>query len=720
MTAPSRAHPRPVAPLIIRRQIARLRLILFAGVSLGLIGTALAQEAVPAISVEAAAPQGEQSSAKTTQRADLAPDSLTNPARVAPSSRPFVQTITRDEIDAINPADTFGLLSHAAGVVTTFQGRKVPNGLLIRGSDNYGFIVDGAYIGSTTANRIMNELPVFAIEQVDVVRDPTALMLGPQVNLWTASGALNSGFIVIRTRTPDKNGGEVGIGGASYGAMSNEMYGGSVFSVGKDGGKANVAGFFHAAKTDGPTGLNAGSSSGAALLKGGLSNFNGFTTEFTLFQDIGQQDFQNATAGQNTTTLVNQRWSYTPIDTTLLASQSSMVWDAHNTTLLLASYNYVYANNLQASTTSATVSNVPDHEETSQVQLRHSLVYWDTLLQLGGQFVSWYTPTGQMGFAGYARNEQISSGYANLERKFLNDRLSLDASVRYDEHVIIQGVNIYSSSSGAAPGTGNGGGGGAGTGSGAKYQYFSNRTLPVAQNFAFGAAYQILPQLVSTVRYGHNEQQGLNYILSSSGLPLDPESQNKFEASLAAPIASWFKPTLNYFYTYIENEKLPESYVSINGYQTPVWTEANTTRQGVEFLLDSQLPKWEYGQASLSGSFTRLYEVASTNATVPYASTIPHNTAKLTATNAWNAFSASASLVYVSQFWSNFSSLNSAYRPVGNYVTADLNLTYSFHQPTFDGKLTLYGRNIADRHYETVNGYYDWGAMWGSELKLFF
>lgn len=697
-----------------------LRLVWLASVALGAIPVARAQESVPAISVEATSPPGVDAAAKATQRSDLAADSLTNPARVAPSSRPFVETISREDIDAINPADTFGLLSHAAGVVTTFQGRKVPNGLLIRGDNNYGFIVDGAYIGSTTANRIMNELPVFAIEQVDVVRDPTALMLGPQANLWTASGALNSGFVVIRTRTPDKTGGEVGMGGASYGTISNELYGGQVFSIGKDGGKANLAGYFHGASTDGPTGLNAGSSSGAALLKGGVSNFNGFATEFTLFQDIGQQDFQNATAGKNTTALVNQRWSYTPIDTTLIASQSSMVWDAHNTTLLLGSYNYVYANNLQATTTSTTVNNVPDHEETAQVQLRHSFYYYETLLQLGGQFVSWYTPTGQMGFAGYARNEQISSGYANLERKFLNDRLSLDASLRYDEHVIIQGVNIYSSNSGTAPGTGNGGGGGGGSGSGAKYQYFNNRAMPVAQNYAFGAAYQILPRLVSSLRYGHTEQQGLDYLLSSSGLPLGPESQNKFEASLAAPIASWFKPTVNYFYTYIQNDKLPQSYVSINGYQTPVWTQANTTRQGVEVLLDSQLPKWSYGQASLSGSWTRLFELQSNNPTVPYSATIPHDTAKLILTNSWNAFSASASLVYVSGFWSNFASLNNLYRPVGDYVTADLNLSYSFHQPSFDGKVTLYGRNIADRHYETVNGYYDWGAVWGSEVKLFF
>jgi hypothetical protein len=89
-------------------------------------------------------------------------------------------------------------------------------------------------------------------------------------------------------------------------------------------------------------------------------------------------------------------------------------------------------------------------------------------------------------------------------------------------------------------------------------------------------------------------------------------------------------------------------------------------------------------------------------------------------TNAWNAFSATASLIYVSQFQSNFSSLNNVYRDVGNFVTADVNLSYAFHQSTFDGKLSVYGRNIANRQYETVNGYYNWGAVWGTEMKLYF
>ncbi len=695
--------------------------VLACGCSIGTltaVAPASAQETVPSITVESPAQNAPSAqSGAALQRSDLAPDSLTNIARVAPSSRPHVETITREEIEQINPADTFDLLSHAAGVVTTFQGRKIPNGLMIRGDSNYGFIVDGAYIGSATAGRMLNDLPVSAIEQVDVVRDPTALMLGPQVNLWSASGALNSGFVVIRTRVPTRTGGSLGVAAESFGTVAGDFYGGSVFSVGADGAKANVAGYFRGKSTDGPTDLNAGAKNSAGLIKGGYSA-GGFDTEFTLFQDQDQYEFQRATAGQNTTALVNQKWSYAPIDTTLLTSQSTMKWDEHNTTIFIASYNNVYANTLQGSYVSPVFTQVPDHENTGQAQLRHSLFYWDTLLQLGLQFVNWYTPTGQMGFSGYARHEQISSGYANLERKLLDDRLSLDASLRYDEHEIIQGVDLYNPSSNSSS-SGGGGGGGGGNRANA-YQYFYNRTLPVAQNYAFGAAYKILPQLISSVRYGHTEQQGLNEVLSATGLPLGPESQNKFEASLEAPVASWLKPTVNYFYTYIQNNKLPTSYINLNGYQTALWSESNTTRQGVELLLNSELPQWAYGQASLVGSITHLFDLQSSNASVPYSATIPHDTAKLTVTNAWNAFSASASLIYVSQFWSNFSSLNNLYREVGDFVTADVNLAYSFHQPTFDGKLSFYGRNIANRKYETVNGYYDWGAVWGTEMKIMF
>jgi hypothetical protein len=692
----------------MRRSRPTLRPVLRASVSLAaclFAASGWAEVAVPEIQVEAPASEGAPASGAAPRRPDLQPDNPLNIARVAPSSRPHVETFSRQDIEAINPSDTFNLLSHAAGVVSTFQGRKWPYNLMIRGDSNFGFIIDGAYVTAASAGRMLQDLPVSAIEQLDIVRDPTALTLGPLVDFASASGALNSGFVVIRTRRPAKTEAEAAFSVEKFGTFADHLYGGSVVSLGGDGVRGYVAGYFRGRSTQGPANWNAGAQSAATLVKGGLET-GVLTTEFTLFQDIDHLNFQRATAGQNTANLVAQKWSYAPIDTTLISSQSTFVWDEHNSTVLIAAFQSNFDKNVQASYARnvATVT-VTDKAQTAQVHLRHNLKAWNTLFQFGLQYVWWNTPTGELFYAGYARNEDTLSGYANIERKFLNDRLDLDASLRLDDHTVIKGIDLYGQGAGGAN---------------VKYKTIHDRTLPLAINYAFGASYKILPQLVSSLRYSHTEQDGLTGIVSASGKPLAGESQNKVEASLAAPVHNWFRPTATWFYTRVGNDKTPTSYQTINGYQTALWTQSNTLRQGFELLGEGDLPSWDFGKLGYRASWTHMMQLASSVASASYSRIIPHDQATLTVTNSWNAFSASASLVYVSRFFSNFNALDSKYHEVGNYVTADVNLGYRFRLEDWDAKLSLYGRNIADRRYQTIYGYYNWGAVYGAEMKVAF
>ncbi|MDD2335015.1 MAG: Plug domain-containing protein, partial [Geobacteraceae bacterium] len=62
------------------------------------------------------------------------------------------EVINREEIEAINPKDVYDLISRAAGVASTFQGRKVMNFASVRGGDSFGIIIDGFYIPSTQAS----------------------------------------------------------------------------------------------------------------------------------------------------------------------------------------------------------------------------------------------------------------------------------------------------------------------------------------------------------------------------------------------------------------------------------------------------------------------------------------------------------------------------------------------------------------------------------------
>ena len=671
-------------------------------------GMALAQDAVlPAISVDASG-DGAPVSAAAAARADLAPDSLANFARVAPSSRIHTETFTRQDIEDLHPTDVFDLLSHATSVVVIQQGRKLPFSLMIRGDTNFGFIVDGAYITPGTAGTVLQSLPVAAIESVEIIRDPTALTLGPMVNFGSASGALNSGFIVIRTRTPLKTEGEVRMFGGNFGSVGVNGYAGKVVPAGPNTPSAYVAGFSSYKQADGPTGYNAQRLESTGLLKGGVG-IGPFQTDWSIYQDIAHYGFQRATEGQNTAALVAQKWSYSPIDTTLLTSNSTMTWDEHNTTLVNLAYNAVQSKVIQASYSNASSSVVPDRTYTMDANARHSFNYFDTLLQLGVQYVAWSTPTGQMFYAGYARQENTLSGYANLERKFLNDRLTFDASVRFDDHTIDKGVDLYNA------GTGAGSGGG-----GKTYQYFYNRTLPLANNYAAGASYAIVPGIVASARYAHTEQGGVVDLVSATGAPLSGESQNKFEFGLNASVSKLFSPGITFFDTNIQNDKTVTSYKVINGYQTPLWSQSNTQRQGVEFLANGLIGSTPMGSTSYRASFTHLTLLDSTAIAAPYAQLIPHNTANLAVTQSWQKWSGTATLTYVSGYMNNFNSLDGQYHEVGNFVTVDLNVGYSFQLPWAEAKLTVYGRNITDQKYETVYGYPAWGAIWGSELKMTF
>jgi len=676
-------------------------------------------------------------------RPDLAPNNVANFARVAPSSRPHTETFTRQDIEELKPSNVFDLLQHAVGVVVTFQGRKKGYDLMIRGDSNYAYIIDGAYVPVATASRLLQTLPVSAIEQIDVVRDSTALTLGPLVTFDSASGALNSGFIVIRTRQSNKTEAELRGAVESYGTFTASGYAGTAFAGGGNMPKSYFSGLVSQRRTDGPAGYNAWGNATTAMVKAGVTT-GILETNFELFQDHTRYGFQQAQPGQNTSALVAQRWSYAPIDSTLLTSNSKLTWDEHSSTLLILSYNSVSAQNVQGSNSSTAVTLVPDQTYTISANVRHNLQFDHTLLQFGGEYVNFNSPTGQMFYAGYAHSEQTFSGYIHGEQGLFEDRVILDASARFDNHDIIQGIDLYNqgngsggstgsgSGSGAGSGTGGGSGSGSGSGSGKSstttaatsttttttYQYFYNRSLPLAKNFAGGATFKLIPQLVATARYSHTEQGGITGIISATGQQLDPETQNKWEVGLEAPLWAFFRPGFNVFDTKIDNDKTPTSYTTVNGYQTALWSQTNTERRGFELIGNGQLTS-AYGLTSYRASWMHLTDVTSSTIAV-YPATIPKNVVNFALTHNWQDYSGTIGLTYVSPFWSNFNSADGLYHSIGNFVTIDMRLGRSFDFGWTKANLSVYGRNITNRKYETVYGFPGWGAVYGSELVLTF
>ncbi len=683
-------------------------------------------------------------------RTDLKPDSTSNLARVAPSSRPHTETFTRADIENLKPRDIYDLLSHATGVLPTYQGRKLSNNLQIRGDSNYGFIIDGAYMPLATAGRVLQSLPVAAIEQVDIIRDPTALTLGPMTNIDSASGALNSGFIVIRTHRPARTEGQFRARVENFGTFTSSGYAGTTFIDGPNEPSAYVSGLLAYRKSNGPSGYNAWNDTQSSQVTGGVIN-GGFRTDFSIFQDHARYGFQRATAGENTATLVAQQWSYSPIDTLVATSNSLFTWDAINSTTLVLSYNLVSANNIQASYNNNTITSNFDRTYIFNVNMRHNVNLGDTLLQLGTQYLTYDSPNGQLFYSGYAHSESILSGYGNLEHKFFNDALTLDASARVDDRTINQGIDLYnmgsgsgnnSSGSGSGSGSGTGGGTGAGNGTGSgkgtssssgttTYSYFYNRQLPLALNYAAGGAWKVLPQLLATARYSHTEQAGLPMtVITTNGTTLSPETQNKWEVGIDAPIAPYFQPGFNYFDVHVANDKTPTSYQTINGYQTAIWSQSDTHRSGFELLAHGTvLPTdWfgkdyanpnDLGPMTYRASWMHLGQASSSSIAV-YGATLARDIVNFTLTQSWDSFSGTVALNYFSPYLSNFNSADGGYHQVGDAVVIDLSCSYGFKLGLSDTRISVYGRNITDRKYQTVYGYPAWGATYGGELVISF
>jgi iron complex outermembrane recepter protein len=136
-------------------------------------------------------------------RSELEPDSLKNPYRIESTGRFGTEIMTREDIEALAPKDVIDLLDKAVGMNLTYQGRRSPYFLDERGGGNLTYILDGALL-PTSSNRILQKIPLAAVEQIQIVRGSTSLMLGPSIPIGQSNSGsgLNTGFVIIRTRQP--------------------------------------------------------------------------------------------------------------------------------------------------------------------------------------------------------------------------------------------------------------------------------------------------------------------------------------------------------------------------------------------------------------------------------------------------------------------------------------------------------------------------------------
>lgn len=667
---------------------ARLSTLLCLALSgAGLAIPALAQNTLPAVNVVA--------DDVPPLRPDRQADSLQNPYRVPTSNRAGVEVFTSDDIRNLQPRDVFDLLDKATGVNITYQGRKNPFFVKERGGGSFTYVIDGVILPTVT-QRILQRIPLAAIEELQVVRDSTALTLGPLINIG-ASGSgdgLNTGFIIIRTRQPEKD--EVRVTAAVEKAVNQPTANSESLYAGKRiGGPANtselsahlaafVSNFNRPSKDD----WFDGQDGRAQMARAGLGNER-WNVNLVGFSESGRFEMQR---GINPTTgaLDTSKWFYDPAQTDYQAMNSTVNWNANQSTLFTLFGTRYHQTESDASFASAatTVSNYD--EGTSGLSLVHNARFGDTYLHGGYQRTHSYA-LGASGPTPNTRWDTRITGYAvTVEQRLLNDKLFLDLGYRRDEKSV------------------------ATTDTTAR---MNGVDLPAAKALSLGGRWLITPVYAVNARYFDGDQGSAAGNFSLRPLPgttLDPEQQKRKELALEGRFSPALFGQVTFFDVDIRNQKVQSSTAyTYAGQQYYYYSETNARRTGYELLVKGSLAD----RTTYKASWTHMTRNISSNASV--TSQNPDNTYDATLSHGLGDYTLNFSVKRVDSYLgSNAGSLPVA--TIGGFTRVDANVIRDFRWAKADWSATLYGRNLTNRHYVTQEGptglYPDRGRTLGVQL----
>ena len=630
---------------------------------------------------------------------------VASPYAVPESSKLATEVITAEEIEALHPETIWDVLEQMPGMEVTFQGRMKLNLLSMRGNGNYGIILDGVYINS--ADRILATLPTDTIESITVVRDATALSLGPLTNFGSSSGSSNQGFIVIKTKRASQKveGGAI----VSYGSFHTEkehLYQGA--KIGKF--DYRVAGTH--TSTQGKTNWYNASRNTSVLLRGGYTS-PVFFGDLFYYSSRGMRQFQRAEnlvpktakkkVGKKTITyldwstvgeLSNQKWEIDPMISDMIAVNLNKPWSDTQTTTFSYAYNSLLVSSTQDSFVGGKPSVRDQNSRGQSASLRHVINSHNNVLRLGGQYFQYVSPDGFPPYWDMRSDEDMYSLFVQDEYCMLGDKLTIDGGIRMDKKHFNND-----------PESG----------------YAINEWAKETFTYALGTSYKLHRMVTLTGRYAYSENSMSPYQLSADGSKLPPERRSRYEAGILANLHPSFNPSLTLYYYDTKNQKVsstgvdPTTGAVVSSYIDPV------TGEEVSFV-DSDDVRTKGLEVGVSGSILKaftyhlLYSHVTTDNTETNNRT-PHHLASGRFSYRYKNADLNLSFRYVSPY------SKTEYYELGDYTRVDANIRYNFKVFDRDTRITLYGRNLGDKHYTTTyntGAFYDPGLQYGVELAYKF
>lgn len=661
----------------------------------------------------------------------FAPQSPQNPYRVPLSAATISQVLTASQIQSLKPVSVFDLLNNTTGAFSTSSGKKGFSGARIRGDSNLVWIVDGAYLPSQVAGRILQALPVNAIEQMEVIRGSSSLTLAPMVGFSNPSGSPTDGFIIIRTKRSQRSNGSARVAFESNATPAANVLAGTTFGKPRTTGARSLgylSGTVSYLDTAGPDGrlanghaYNVARHSTSGLVKAGVTQ-GFFNVDATWFHDHSRFQVPNSALVASTGAADN--WEMRPSRTDMLVAAGNLAWSRRQTTLFAISHNR--SNQKLNGAGSLANLNFEDggllnENRTTHVNLRHVADISGVRVSAGGDLMRWHTPTGQNSYEGIERREQIIGLFSQVERSLLRNRVALDASVRRDQVRVLNGVDYFTG--GAQPPQ--------------PLPLVTNRLLAPAVFFTAGANAHVTPWLSLLGRVGRNRQSDSN-INPAPGVSLEPETQSKWEAGVEGHIGGNLTAMVTAFHRGVQNEKSISGYTYTRNNGTlavcstaavpttgltapatslqPCYAQSDTTREGLEFVVEGG---WA-AQGRYRAGFTRMTTLEDSANIVQR--TTPRNVFDVSLTQGWQLFSVTVSVKRVSLFEGRrpAGGADTAYYPLGDYTRVDSSLGRSFIVGGKAYRMTVYGRNLGDVRYQSVAGFPDVGRVMGTDLTLTF
>lgn len=634
-----------------------------------------------------------------SQREDLDISSPVNLYRIEKTAQFGTEVITQEEIKAQNPKDIFDLLNKTTGLDLTYQGRKHPYFVNIRGGGDVTYIIDGAILPKS-ADRILYKIPMTAIEEIQVVKNSTTLTLAPSIEIGASNSGsgTNIGFIIIRTKQPKKTEAVLSTfwekAESHPSANGENIYAGTTFN--KNGFSGYIGGMLNRFDRPSREDWFDGNDGVSGMINAGVSK-EALSLNFMAYKDEGSFEMQKGVDISGNISSVE--WYYDPLKTTLFSVDGNYVWNENQITLFSLS-------NLKYQQSEHSSSDRYYEEKTQTYSLRHNAQFGNTFVQAGAQLTNSEGAGPNLSYS-YTEYETSVFGYAiSLEHSLFDDKLILNAGYRNDQKTIDSSASARNES-----------------------QFLNNLNanngvdLAPAKVYVLGALYNINDTHKINLRYMKaNEGGGGDFNLATqSGDPLGEERQTRWELGLEGNYSKAFNLMLTYFNVDIENEKSATSntYTDTDGNEYYYYTESDSLRKGLELSIKGTINN----ATTYRFSYTRMLENSTDNEESTGTSS-PRDLFTAALSHTYEKYTFNISAKKASAYTSSTSAMGTSTDVnLGDYTRIDANVSKDFVLNGLDGTLKIYGRNITDDQYATrytTGYYYDRGRTIGLELSLKF